>query len=262
MIRSMLTGQQINKQVGMWFIMLSVASLAGVASSIPCEEARLKCAYRMGCGMALQNYLVGCSSVLQGPYPTHCPEICQHSLIALLSTEEGNDLMKCECSDEYCEDQKDRSEVCRPQVMHSMNQVVVPCRVAQWICAADAECSTAFDYYNRYCRAMFHGKKCTARCHNSISILRRQEKATKLTVCRCDGTEDYDCRAIQRNMDKLCFHQRHNKTHHHHQQPQQPKGETVPTVVLVSGCEGAITRRRAAATWLVLTILAGYLSVT
>ncbi|KAG5878997.1 hypothetical protein JTB14_017407 [Gonioctena quinquepunctata] len=42
---------------GMWFIMLSVAWLAGETSAIPCEEARMKCAYRVGCGMALQNYL-------------------------------------------------------------------------------------------------------------------------------------------------------------------------------------------------------------
>ena len=46
--------------------------------------------------------------------------------------------------------------------------------VAQWICLADPVCSTALDYYNQYCRSMFAGKKCTLRCKNSISILRRQ----------------------------------------------------------------------------------------
>ncbi|XP_018575779.1 growth arrest-specific protein 1 [Anoplophora glabripennis] len=214
----------------MWHIMLAVASLTGVASAIPCEEARMKCAYRMGCGMALQNYIVGCSAVLQGPYPTHCPENCQHSLIGLTSTEEGKALMNCDCSDQYCEDQKRRSEICRPQVMKTMNAPVVSCRIAQWICGADALCSTALDYYNRFCKAMFHGKKCTMRCNNSISILRRQEKAAKLQTCKCDGLEDYDCYAIQRNMDKLCFHKHsrhHNKTHH------VPE-DVVPTVVLAS----------------------------
>ncbi|KAJ8954813.1 hypothetical protein NQ314_007016 [Rhamnusium bicolor] len=140
--------------------------------------------------------------------------------------------MTCECSDQYCEDQKQRSEICRPQVMRSMNEPIVPCRVAQWICAADALCSTALDYYNRYCKAMFHGKKCTPRCHNSINILRRQEKAAKLTTCKCDGLEDYDCYAIQRNMDKLCFHKHsrhHNKTH------VLKNEEEVPTVLLSSG---------------------------
>jgi growth arrest-specific protein 1 len=49
--------------------------------------------------------------------------------------------------------------------------------VAQWICIADPLCSTALDYYNRFCRSMFAGKKCTLRCKNSISILRRQVSA-------------------------------------------------------------------------------------
>ncbi|XP_044264317.1 growth arrest-specific protein 1-like isoform X2 [Tribolium madens] len=203
----------------MWWVMVSVAAMMGVATPLPCEEARMRCAYRVGCGTALQHYVMGCSGVLQGPPPSHCPEICHHSLIALTSTEEGKDLMNCECSDEYCEDQKRRTEICRPQVMKSISEPVVSCRMAQWICAADALCSTALEYYNHYCRAMFHGKKCTPRCNNSISILRRQEKAAKLTMCKCDGLEDYDCPAIQRNMEKLCFHKR---VHHHQNATKRP----------------------------------------
>ncbi|CAG9813097.1 unnamed protein product [Phaedon cochleariae] len=227
----------------MWFIMLSVASVAGAASAVRCEEARLKCAYRVGCGMALQNYLTGCSAVLEGnAFPSRCPEICQHSLTALTSTEEGKHLMNCECSDQFCENQKRRTDICRPAVMQSINAQVVPCRVAQWICAADALCSKAFEYYNDYCKAMFHGKKCTARCNNSIGILRRQEKAAKLKTCKCDGLEDYDCHGIQRNMDKLCFH----KHHRHHNRTRIPikveepavtsrnnEVEIVPSVIMV-----------------------------
>lgn len=82
----------------MWSTMLPVAALAAVVSGIPCEEARLKCAYREGCGAALQNYLVGCSSLLQGTnyleeQADFCPQICEYSLIALISTEEGKALM-------------------------------------------------------------------------------------------------------------------------------------------------------------------------
>lgn len=90
--------------------------------------------------------------------------------------------------------------------MATRNETVVSCTVAQWICEADALCSKALEYYNEYCRSMFHGKKCSHRCRNSISILRRQEKAAKLTTCRCDGQEDYDCPRIQNNMARLCFH--------------------------------------------------------
>lgn len=172
-----------------------------------CEEARLKCAYRTGCGRALQSYIVGCSSLHHGP-PGHCPEACQHALIALTSTDEGKDLMTCQCADELCEETKRRVEVCRPSVTRATrNESVVSCRVAQWICGADPLCSTALDYYHRYCRSMFRGHKCTHRCKNSISILRRQEKAAKLDSCWCDGREDYDCPAIRSNMARLCFHQ-------------------------------------------------------
>lgn len=83
--------------LGMWWVMVSLTALVGAVAEknpIPCEEARMKCAYRVGCGMALQNYLMGCSAVLQGPPPTYCPETCQHSLIALTSTEEGKELMR------------------------------------------------------------------------------------------------------------------------------------------------------------------------
>ncbi|XP_030760204.1 growth arrest-specific protein 1-like [Sitophilus oryzae] len=213
----------------MWFNMLPMAALVAVVSSgIPCEEARLKCAYREGCGKALQKYLIGCSTVLQGPRPSYCPEICQLSLIALVSTEEGKALMECDCSDEYCEDQKRRPEICRPEVSRLMEEPIVSCRVAQWICNADAQCSTAFDYYRRLCKAMFHGKKCTRKCLNSINILRRQDKAQKLKSCKCDGSEDYNCLDIQRNMNKLCFHSSH---HHYNVTETHSENEVVKVMV-------------------------------
>ncbi|CAH1979718.1 unnamed protein product [Acanthoscelides obtectus] len=118
-----------------------------------------------------------------------------------------------------------------------MNQPVVSCSVAQWICGADALCSKALEYYNRYCRAMFAGKKCNARCNNSVNILHRQEKAARLFQCKCDGKEEYDCLAIQRNMNKLCFAKHKHPNHTHHDAPQVPKQDQdqVPTVVLTNG---------------------------
>lgn len=81
--------------VVMWSTMLPVAALAAVVSGIPCEEARLKCAYREGCGTALKHYLVGCSGVLQNAeYFNHCPQVCFNSLIVLVSTQEGKALME------------------------------------------------------------------------------------------------------------------------------------------------------------------------
>jgi len=173
---------------------------------LSCEEARLKCAYRSGCGKALHEYMARCSTVLRDS-GNSCPESCQHALIALTSTDEGKDLMKCECTDELCRETKERVEVCRPHVTRATRNETVSCRVAEWICEADGVCSTALGYYHHLCRSMFQGRKCSNRCKNSINILRRQEKAAKLTTCVCDGREEYNCVEIRRNMARLCYHQ-------------------------------------------------------
>jgi len=116
--------------------------------------------------------------------------------------------LQCNCSgDPSCEKTKSSVEPCQKEVAYATQpDTVVSCSAAQWICAADPLCSTALDYYNRFCGAMFAGKKCTKRCLNSINILRRQSSASKLETCYCDGTEkDFDCQAVKSNMDRLCF---------------------------------------------------------
>lgn len=60
------------------------------SSIIRCEEAKLKCAFRTGCGTALQHYFTGCAPVLED---NDCSESCQHALIALTSTDEGKELI-------------------------------------------------------------------------------------------------------------------------------------------------------------------------
>ncbi|XP_022188039.2 growth arrest-specific protein 1 [Nilaparvata lugens] len=186
-------------------------------NSSSCEAVRLKCIYNAGCSMALRNYMYGCSAVMSADPPyQHCPEPCQLSLIALTSTDDGRRLMTCHCKedDTYCKASKARIEVCRPGVEHAhLKETTVSCQVAQQICAADTQCLTAFEYYHSYCRSMFMGRKCSYRCKNSISILRRQQKAAKLDTCLCDGQdkERHECRKVRTNMDKLCF----RKSHHH-----------------------------------------------
>lgn len=126
----------------------------------------------------------------------------------------NNFILQCTCSDDFCLDAKRKVEICRPNVtLANQDGTIVTCSVAQFICAADNECSTALYYYKRHCKSMFHGKKCTHRCSNAISILQRQEKATKLENCKCDGREEYDCTKIQRNMAMLCFKDRRKQTH-------------------------------------------------
>ncbi len=60
-------------------------------TSISCEDARVKCAYRTGCGAALQQYVTNCATDLRGRV-TSCPETCLLALIALTSTDEGKQL--------------------------------------------------------------------------------------------------------------------------------------------------------------------------
>lgn len=60
------------------------------------------------------------------------------------------------------------------------------------------------------------------RCRNSINILTRQEKAAKLSTCLCDGSEEYDCKGIHRNMNTLCF----GRIHHDYRQVKKVVDET------------------------------------
>jgi len=53
---------------------------------------------------------------------------------------------------------------CRQEVMTAVEpDSVVSCTAAQWICSADAVCATALKYYDRFCSAMFRGRRCSER---------------------------------------------------------------------------------------------------
>ncbi|KAK7584302.1 hypothetical protein V9T40_005265 [Parthenolecanium corni] len=192
-----------------------VLAIISAATGIPCESANQQCSFRTGCSMALQEYVRSCSIMLHRSPDSSviCPEVCKNALIALTSTDEGRDLMTCECTEKYCKEAKRSVEVCRPHVMNAVRKdAIVTCEVAQLICQADATCAKALEYYNAYCRSVFVGRKCSARCKNSIAILRKQEKSAKLDSCRCTGREDYNCVQIRMNTARLCFNQTLDKS--------------------------------------------------
>jgi len=176
------------------------------ANSSRCDIARTKCAYRMGCGFSLHGYMVDCADLIAGR-TNKCQPSCQRALIALTSTEEGQELIDCDCEgSKFCELNKERIEVCRASVFEAVAEgSIVSCSTARWICLADPVCSTALDFYHRFCRGLFHGRRCTPRCNNSLSILDRQERASKLKTCFCDGSEDFPCQRIKHNTQRLCF---------------------------------------------------------
>ncbi|XP_026491075.1 growth arrest-specific protein 1-like [Vanessa tameamea] len=230
----------------MWLLVAVLSLTVVAAGSTSCEDARMRCVYRTGCGAAINNYMYLCNEVLSKP-TTVCPKACEHALIALTSTEEGKELMNCQCEDQYCLDAKKRIDVCRPQVLRGAANATSSCRLSQLICLADAQCATALDYYNQLCRSVYRGRKCSNKCLNSIEILRKQEKAAALTVCRCDGNEDYDCPRMQNNLARLCFHKHlknHTKNHergygekhkkHHHQElPSATNSITVTSLLFL-----------------------------
>jgi len=176
-----------------------------LASEVTCNYASLACTYRAGCGSALKQYQAMCEDLVQG-ITSKCSMGCRHALIALISTQEGERLMQCTCDDDSCILQKSRVEPCRSEVTwNTAPDTIVSCSAATWICMADPLCSTALNYYNRNCQAMFKGGKCSRRCKNSLEILMRQNTASKLSTCFCDGTEDFECEEIRENTDNLCF---------------------------------------------------------
>jgi len=175
------------------------------AHQVGCNSAWLSCRYRDGCGSALQHYMTACDTLVSGN-TTECDINCRLALTALISTQEGERLMQCECEDIDCKLQKLRVEPCRSSVQDLASpDSVVSCTTASYICMAEPGCSTALQYYNNNCRAMFEGRKCNKRCKNSLEILMKQEQSRKLTNCICDGTETYNCENIRQNMERLCY---------------------------------------------------------
>ncbi|XP_026763182.1 growth arrest-specific protein 1-like [Galleria mellonella] len=208
----------------MWLI-AAVLAAATVAAAIPCEDVQMQCAYRSGCGKALNNYMIFCSEVLTTGTST-CPEYCEYALIALTSTPEGKDLLNCQCKDEYCEGMKSRIEICRPQVVNGAANATASCWLSQLICLADSECAAALEYYKLLCWSMYEGRKCSRKCRNSIGILRKQKKAAALSTCQCNGDENYDCKKMQNNFARLCFHNKHGNYKDKKKKTFQPLPET------------------------------------
>lgn len=176
-----------------------------------CDIVKSRCSARVGCGMALHNFFLGCNDLMYGD-TTECSVECTRTLISLMSTEDeiGIGFMECDCEgDESCELRKKRVEVCTTTVLEAIKTLndssVVSCTLARWLCEADSSCLTALNYYITYCESLLEGITCTPRCNNSLSILYRQPKAAKLINCSCEGNEEFDCVKIRQNTERLCF---------------------------------------------------------
>lgn len=200
-----------------WILVVAMSDLsggvhcAGTQTKQSCDIVKSKCSSRVGCGMALHTFFLGCNDLLYGD-TTECSVQCIRALISLLSTEDqiGVEFTECDCEgDESCAVRKQRIEVCTSSVLEAIKTLndssVVSCTLARWLCEADSSCLTALTYYINHCESLLDGIKCTSRCNNSLSILYRQAKAAKLINCACEGNEEFDCVRIRQNTERLCF---------------------------------------------------------
>jgi len=175
------------------------------ASEVSCMMAAVSCNYRAGCGSALRQYREVCASLVEGSTST-CSTACQHALIGLISTAEGERLMDCTCQNPDCSLEKMRVEPCREEVTwHTAPETVVPCSAATVICQANPECEIALLYFNSNCKELFNGGQCSDACRNSARILSRQKAAAKLATCTCDQSGFLECAMIRESTRTFCF---------------------------------------------------------
>ena len=74
------------------------------------------------CKQRSAQYREACATLVEGS-TTSCSTACQHALVGLISTEEGERLMACSCQSQDCALEKRRVEPCRDKVTVPVFQV-------------------------------------------------------------------------------------------------------------------------------------------
>ncbi|XP_064486153.1 uncharacterized protein LOC135398698 [Ornithodoros turicata] len=189
-------------------LLISTAS----SSKLLCEDVQLACISRLPCSMALHGHRLDCKHELSGRTPGQCSVPCRQSLISLASTEEGFDLLKCDCgTDAFCKALDHRVSTCwwqRPPCSRDNLSPRPSCSRLVSYCVGDAVCASAWDYYRRFCHEVLDGgsDKCHARCKNSVSVLLRMEQTHRLLDCVCDSAVSRNVCARELNKVRtLCF---------------------------------------------------------
>lgn len=185
---------------------VTVAASKRHGAPITCEQAYTQCALRKACAPALKAYSDHCHELISNQ-TNECSPKCLDAMIALRSSEEGDDLANCDCqSNDYCVASKQRSLLCKPQVDQAVDpKTVVSCSTASLICMADQSCAPALGFYYRNCRSLLTQRHCSARCNNSLTVLHRQSRAHKLISCQCDGSEEFPCVRLKTFTEQLCL---------------------------------------------------------
>lgn len=157
----------------------------------------------------------------------------------------GRDYLTCDCArSEACLQIKSNISACADDVQRAAERLTdqadpapgggggesapaVSCHLAWMLCQADTSCSTALVFYERFCADPWRfsaatntivaaaaeddaddagaSLRCTRRCSNSVFVLYRQAKASRLKRCYCDDG-DATCARIRGNTARLCPH--------------------------------------------------------
>ena len=180
--------------------LVTIGVVVGDSIAPTCMAARNRCVSRIGCGMALNNFHIACESVKLGTV-NQCTDACLRAVVALVTVDEdiGTDYLKCDCGgNQDCSQWMNRISMCTEDVMKALNTLdnekVISCSLARMLCEADTKCWTALSIYEQKCSNLWieHSEnklECSSKCNNSLSILYRQTRATKLKNCECDNTD-------------------------------------------------------------------------
>lgn len=191
-----------------------------IGEATNCMDARNRCILRIGCSMALNNFLIACEPVRLGAVD-YCTDSCMRAVVSLVTVADdiGTDYLTCDCDTAPdCLLVKKRIALCSDGVLAALNSLdtdeVISCSLARMLCEADTSCWTALSYYENDCgylwdkhtTEMLH---CSPVCNNSVATLFRQRRAAKLRTCLCDNTDplvgEDACIRMRYNTEAYCF---------------------------------------------------------
>lgn len=202
-------------------LLVLIASLNVTYASTSCLSARNKCTSRIGCSMALTNFFIACESVRLGQVD-YCTDSCMRAVVSLVTVDDdiGTDYLTCDCDgSQDCELIKRRISLCSTGVLEALRSLdsesAISCSLARMLCEADTRCWTALSYYEGNCSQLWSkhtdSLACGSKCNNSVRILFRQTRATKLRTCMCDNTDPFidegTCIRMRYNTETYCFGQ-------------------------------------------------------
>uniref|UniRef100_H3A7W6 GDNF/GAS1 domain-containing protein n=2 Tax=Latimeria chalumnae TaxID=7897 RepID=H3A7W6_LATCH len=190
-----------------WCVVGTVWWATWVADAHVCWQALLRCQQERDCELAYNQYMRACDPFLKGARK-QCPSHCIGALVRLNQTLNGPDLESCDCGqDTQCRRTKSAIEPCMPRRYRTDPAVPADlgCTEARQRCEDEAACQGMLTSYLANCGQLFNGRRCTAKCQDTIEHMLSTPSGALLNKCICDGVERPFCEVMKDNMERLCF---------------------------------------------------------